>query len=592
MIRNPTDLKENLMRNSLIVACTAGLLSSVQVHGQLVVDNGLTSSLDSDHTGGYLGTGMSFADFNGDGIDDLSLGHHNGDLRFYIGTGSGFTELDLGLETPEAESKGILWADLDNDGDQDLFAAFRFAPNKLWLNEGDMQMVDVSASCGIAQDNRRSFGPAFGDYDRDGYLDLFVANYSYAVDNPQGNELYRNLGGGMFEDVTETMGLDGANLQSFQGNWMDVDRDGWLDLHVVRDRVIYPNLFYHNTGAEAGESTFVEDAAARGLDVTILCMSSCPHDFDRDGDLDLYISGGLEGSMLLENDGSGVFTDVTNESVVMNEVCWSGQWLDVNADGWEELHITTGIAHYTNYPEVLTENDNEPDALWLNNAGNLEESGNLFQSESALGFATATGDYNADGFIDFVSHKVGLNPEIRRSNPNANHWLRILLHGTVSNADAVGSKIEIWAGGDYWYRETYCGEGYLAQNSRWEHFGMADHEEVDSLKITWPLGDEEIWMDVPTNAQIEFTEGNAPCLLDCFGCTYEGACNFDATADTDDGSCDFSCLIGALICGTGLIWNPMTNLCEDPCPADLTGDGEVDVADLLIMLGAFATYCP
>ncbi|MFZ8835904.1 MAG: CRTAC1 family protein, partial [Flavobacteriales bacterium] len=311
-----------------------------------------------------------------------------------------------------------------------------------------------------------------------------------------------------------------------------------------------------------------------------------------DGDLDVFVSGGLEGNVLLENDGYGSFTDITNELVVMNEVCWSGQWLDIDSDGWEELHVTTGIAHFTDFPSVLTENNNEPDELFLNSNGTLGMPGELFQSGSVLGFSTATGDYNGDGFIDFASHKVGLNPEIRRSNPNGNHWLRVLLHGTESNADAVGSKIEIWAGSDYWYRETYCGEAYLAQNSRWEHFGMSNHTTIDSLKVTWPLGSEEMWIDLPTSAQIELTEGSAVCLMECYGCTYEGACNFDASADMDDGTCDFSCLIGAMVCGPGLIWNPNSGLCEDPCPADLTGDDDVDIDDLLAFLGAFATYCP
>lgn len=577
--------------NWRLLLITAPLLFCQPVVSQLVIDNGV-AGLETDHTGGYLGTGMSFADFNGDGIDDLSFGHHNGELKFYEGTGNGFTVLDLDLSTPESQSKGIVWADVDNDGDQDLFVAFRLAPNKLWINQGDMVMLDVSETCGIAQDDRRSFGPAFGDFDRDGLLDLFVANYGYAVDVPQGNELYRNLGNGEFEDVTEVMGLGGDNLQSFQGNWMDIDRDGWLDLYVIRDRFIYPNLFYHNLGAEMGEASFEEEAEIRGLDIAINCMSSSPHDFDRDGDLDVFVSGGLEGNVLLENDGYGSFTDITNELVVMNEVCWSGQWLDIDSDGWEELHVTTGIAHFTDFPSVLTENNNEPDELFLNSNGTLGMPGELFQSGSVLGFSTATGDYNGDGFIDFASHKVGLNPEIRRSNPNGNHWLRVLLHGTESNADAVGSKIEIWAGSDYWYRETYCGEAYLAQNSRWEHFGMSNHTTIDSLKVTWPLGSEEMWTDLPTSAQIELTEGSAVCLMECYGCTYEGACNFEASADMDDGTCDFSCLIGAMVCGPGLIWNPNSGLCEDPCPADLTGDEVVDIDDLLAFLGAFATYCP
>jgi hypothetical protein len=567
----------------------AAMATTTGTDAQLVVDNGLLG-LETDHTAGYLGTGVSFADFNGDGIDDLSFGHHSGDLKFYIGENNGFMPIDLNLETPNAESKGLLWADIDNDGDQDLFAAFRLAPNKLWINQGDMVMVDVSATCGIAQDNRRSFGPAFGDFDRDGLLDLFVSTYGYAVDVPQGNELYRNLGDGQFEDVTEAMGMGGMNLQSFQASWMDADRDGWLDLHVVRDRLIYPNLFYHNKGFETGEATFVEEAALRGMDVAINCMSTSPHDIDRDGDLDLFVAGGLEGNELLENTGDGFYTNVTTELVAMYEVCWSGQWLDVDADGWEELHVATGLADYVDYPAVLMNNPNEPDELFLNAGGSLLPPGSLFQAESTLTYATATGDYNGDGFIDFVSHKIGTSPEIRRSTPNGNNSMRILLHGTESNADAVGSKIELWVGSDYWYRETYCGEGYLAQNSRWEHFGMANHTTIDSIKVHWPLGSVENWYDVTVQTAMELTEGTS-CVPNCVGCTYEGACNYDPDASADDGSCDLSCLIAELVCGTGLIWNPETSQCENPCPADLTGDNQVDVADLLAFLAEFGAVC-
>ena len=236
-------------------------------------------------------------------------------------------------------------------------------------------------------------------------------------------------------------------------------------------------------------------------------------------------------------------------------------------------------------------NPNEPDELFLNAEGTLIPPGTLFQAESTLTYATATGDYNGDGFIDFVSHKIGTSPEIRRSTPNGNNSMRILLHGTESNADAVGSKIELWVGSDYWYRETYCGEGYLAQNSRWEHFGMANHTTVDSIKVHWPLGSVETWYDVTVQTELELTEGTS-CAPNCVGCTYEGACNYDPDASTDDGSCDLSCLIADLVCGTGLIWNPETSQCENPCPADLTGDNQVDVADLLVMLGAFASFCP
>ena len=114
---------------------------------------------------------------------------------------------------------------------------------------------------------------------------------------------------------------------------------------------------------------------------------------------------------------------------------------------------------------------------------------------------------------------------------------------------------------------------------------------MDSIKVQWPLGSVETWHDVQVQATLELTEGSA-CAPDCAGCTYDGACNYDPDAFIDDGSCDFSCLIEQSVCGEGLMWNPETAQCENPCPADLTGDYQVDVADLLVMLGAYASFCP
>ena len=240
------------------------------IHGvafaQLVVDT-IGSNLVSDHTGGYLGTGVSFADFNGDGIDDLSLDITVAHCHFMPAMATGSIPLiwdwNCPLRKPRAFCGPIITMATK------IYLSLTGLPNKLWLNDGEMGFEDVSSSCGIAQDNRRSYGPAFGDFDRDGLLDLFVANYGYAVDVPQGNELYRNLGGGQFEDVTAEFGLDGENLQSFQATWMD-DRDGWLDL-CDSGSPDFSQPFY-NKAQEQGAVGFEGEACGAWTP----CSTACP----------------------------------------------------------------------------------------------------------------------------------------------------------------------------------------------------------------------------------------------------------------------------------------------------------------------------
>lgn len=543
------------------------------------------------HIGGYLGSGISFADFNGDGIDDLSFGHHNGDLRFFAGNGVDFDEIDLGISFPVAESKGLLWTDIDNDGDQDLLVTYRLAPNKLFRNDGNLNMDDVSATCGIAQDNRRSFGASFGDYNNDGLLDLFIANYSYASDLP-GNELYENLGEGQFQDVTNSMGVGGALLQCFQGQWMDYDRDGDLDLHVIRDRLIHPNLFFENQGVEGGWG-FVEIASDIGLDVSINCMSTSPCDYDRDGDLDLFLSGGLEGNVFMINDGSGIYTAADEPLSVLNETCWSAQWFDGDCNGWEDLQISTGIAAYSNYPAILYEYPDEPDVMLMNMEGELSDGLSFFQTPSVLGFATATSDFNNDGFIDLVSHRIGLTAQVWKGIPNGSHWIKVRPTGTVSNRDGVGTKIELWLDGVPLYRETYCGENYLGQNSRWEHFGLGEANAIDSMIVEWSSGLIDVHYGIPTNISLVVTEGVEfdPCAEDCAGCMYIEACNFDELALEDDGSCEFSCWYESNVCGSGTMWSSTLNQCIESCPSDINDDEVVNVGDLLMLLASFGSAC-
>ncbi len=550
------------------------------------------------HTGGYLGHGVSMADFNGDGLDDLSIAHHAGNLQFYLGDGEGFEPHLLNIPDYAHEAKCILWADIDNDGDQDLFITYRLAANRMFINEGGLQMTEVSTTCGIDQTNRRSYGACFGDYNNDGYLDLFVANYVSGQDPPF-NELYKNNGDNTFTEVTFETVMGEPLQQNFQGQWVDFDEDGLLDLHLIRDRICYENRYYK----QMENGVFFNDAGNMGLDYSINAMCTSTTDYDHDDDQDLYISAGMfEGNHFLVNDGTGMFDvhdPVDGDSVAVNLTSWAGTWFDPDNDGWEDLHVCTGFSTYTVYPEVFGQYAYVPDNFYWNNEGVFTEDSTGFFDVAALSFSAATGDFNLDGSPDLVNNWVGEYAQVLQGIPNVNRWLKVMLEGTVSNRDGIGGKIRVYADGLIGYHMTHCGENYLSQNSRWEHFGLGLTTTIDSITVHWPSGIVDHYYDLAPNQSMVLVEGETapdPCDLGpCPGCTYPDACNFDETANEEDGSCDFSCWLNETTCGPGTEWDATSQLCvptQNDCPTDLNGDEVTDVSDLLIFLAMFAIACP
>ena len=394
-----------ILAATLLLGMLTALSSAAQAP---FVDVSNEMDIWTDHTGGYLGVGLSMADFNGDGLDDLSIAHHEGELQFYLGNGVGFTPYNLDLPNYPNEAKCILWADIDNDGDQDLFITYRLAANKLYINQGDLVMTDVSAECGIDQSIRRSYGACFGDYDNDGLLDLFIANYVSGQDPPF-NEFYRNLGGGYFEEVTFDFPMGEPLLQNFQGQWVDFDEDGLLDLNLIRDRLCFENKYYKQT--EDGD--FFNDAHEMGLDYAINAMCTATTDFDRDNDQDLYISAGIfEGNHFVVNDGTGVFElhdPEEGDSLAVNLTSWAGTWLDMDNDGWEDLHVCTGFSIYTSWPQIFEYLPYVPDNFFHNEGGVFYEDSTGFFDVEALSFAAVTGDFNLDGFPDLVKSSTWAN---------------------------------------------------------------------------------------------------------------------------------------------------------------------------------------
>ena len=535
--------------------------------------NGLL--LSTDHTGGYLGTGVSFADFNGDDIDDLTFGHHAGQIRFYQGDGIWFEEIAFNIENDLNETKSVLWADIDNDGDQDFLITNRNASNKLWLNDGNMQFTDVTSTCGISTSvNSKSYGASFGDYDNDGFIDLYICNFHTSVINIE-NELYHNNGDGTFTDVTAIAGVGNGLKPSFQSTWIDIDKDGFLDLHVINDRPDQQNSFYHNNG----DGVFTDMAADWGADISVWAMSSTFGDYDKDGDMDLYVTNSLAGNVLLSNNmnqGEGFIDATVIEGVQVNQICWGACFLDHKNDSWLDLYVATGMNAFTEYPSVFDDYGIQPNAFYSSSGSSPMQNISLETPHSEqYTFSIASGDFNNDGFPDLVSHQVGLNATVISATPNENHFLKVRTQGTSVNRDAIGAEVLVYHSSEQnigmnevKVDVVFCGDKYLSQNSRFLQFGLGSSTQVDSVVVQWPGGEEESFMGLSIDESVVLIEGS---------------------------SVQF-CPNPSAFCGYGTVWDDGSQTCisevqEDFCPSDVNNDGYIAILDLLIVLNQFGAFC-
>ena len=555
----------NKLRLIFFVALSLCAMSNI-TYSQCFSEVALSSGVDAYWGFGYTGGGgVSFADFDKDGDDDLSFTSQSGDdLRFYTNDGSGnFTLVDPPFVSNTYETKCINWIDWDNDGDKDLFVAAFGNPNRLYENDGNMVFTDITTSVGLPETIDYSMGSNFGDYDLDGFLDLYITNYGN-TSPADTNVLYRNLGGAYFTDVTVEAGVSNycdpvlgvdcdynPGRQSFCSIFFDYDQDGDQDLYVSNDRNVFENSLYENNG----DGTFIDVSQATNSNVAIDAMNTGFGDSNGDGQFDLYITNVGLSAHLLYQSNTNSFVDVAQQvGTYFNRIGWGGNFFDYDNDGDEDLYVC-----------AMEQSPGQPNAFYVNNGtGNYTEpyrfTGGLGGIDHEVSHAVAVGDINSDGYQDMaVLHNGTANMHLwQNCESNSFNYLKLDLIGTNSNRDAYGTVVKVHSGNDIIIQQKASHRSYLAQNSDVLTIGLA-FNSLDSIVINWPyIGSDTVLYnaDININALNVITEipvsgtGSGSCIVGNFcndgdqctvGETYDANCNCGGgvVIDSDgDGICD------------------------------------------------------
>jgi hypothetical protein len=511
---------------------------------------GLTQSFPNggDKTKEYIiettGSGVAFIDYDNDGLVDLFVvSGQGGTNRMYRNLGNGhFADVtaQLGL-TSSGWGQGVCTGDYDNDGYTDLFVTY-WGQNHLYRNLAGKRFEDVTTKAHLTQDRTRyNTGCAFFDYDGDGRLDLFVANYlkfdfattpkpganpycfyrDMAVNcGPRGlpfdtNLLYHGKGDGTFEDVSERSGIAKVTGHYALGVLAeDVNDDGRPDIYVACDQT--PSLLFMNQG----DGTFAEEGVPRGVAYdengrSLSGMGVTSADYDGDGRLDIFRTNfSDERESLYRNTGDGQFDDVTIAAGLGRNtryVGWGCAFFDFDNDGWKDLLLVNGHV----FPEIDRQNTDihyRDRAILYHNTGkgtfedisaNSGEAITLRHSARGL----AVGDVDNDGTLEVLVNNQNEPPSLwKQVNRAPGHWLLIQLVGSRSNRSAIGARVVVTAAGRAQTDELRSGGSYLSQNDLRLHFGLGNATRADSIAVRWPSGARTVIKDVVADRVVTIRE--------------------------------------------------------------------------------------
>lgn len=489
--------------------------------------------------------GVAVFDYNNDGKPDIYFvngaqqpGLEKKDASFfnrlYRNQGNGtFTDATLqagvagrGFET------GVAVGDFDNDGFADLFLA-GVNRNTLYRNRGDGTFSDATDSAGLSLTNGTkpwSIAAGWFDYDNDGHLDLFVVNYCAWIAEREpacttgkartychpkyyeglANQLYHNNGNGTFTDVSKASGIGAHVGKGMSVAFLDFDRDGRLDAFVTNDTT--PNFLFRNAGGGRFEEVALRAGVAFNDDGQALSsMGADARDVDNDGLEDLFITAITNETFpLFRNLGKGLFSDVTYPVGIGRQTAsytgWSNGIFDFNNDGLKDLFVACGAIDNNVEEFAKGRSSRQPNLVLTNSSGAGFASRDFGQP--GLHRGAAFGDFDGDGKVDVVVTRIGEPVELFRNvSTGSNHWLALRLEGRRSNRDAIGALVRVVSksGREQWNRVT-TSVGYASSSDRTVYFGMGSDRMAEAVEILWPGGARQTLRQVACDRYLKVEE--------------------------------------------------------------------------------------
>ncbi len=508
----------------------------------------------------FTAPGCAFFDFDNDGYLDIfliqsgssappttvrgrpfcALYHNNRNGTFTDVTAGSGMDKDLGY------GQGVAVGDYDNDGFDDLFIT-AYNDNHLFHNKhGSGQFEDVTSPVGLAKRHGEGYATSasWGDYDGDGWLDLYVCYYArwdHALNkscrdrsgqldycqpqlyDPVTHRLFHNMKS-RFVDVSDKSGISTAKGRGLAVAWTDFNADGKMDIIVAND-VNTPNMLWRNNG----DGTFTNVAAQAGCAYdgqgrAMAGMGIALTDYDHSGRQSLYVSNFASlPNILFKNVGGGIFEDATDTANLgsshLKLLSFGCEFLDYDADGWPDL--------ITNNGHVQTRQDKREPGVpqaqrkqLLHNEGRgrfkeITESAQLGDLNTpVVGRGLATGDFDDDGRVDVLAMSQNGPVQLfhNQTKSNGNHFVSLLLRGTKSNRDAIGAKVELEVGGVKQTQWVRGGSSYLSSSDRRLFFGLGKTDEITRVSIIWPSGQRENIAHVNPDTFVTIIEGKGAVI--------------------------------------------------------------------------------